>query len=384
MKKVVFSMVALLASLGTMKAQVADGYYRVQNCNSGRYAYVIDNKGRIDAATTSIDLGAISLWKDFNKAVSDPATVVYFKQHTSSEYNLYAQGTDVYTFIGYYVKLRKRDSDAAGSYWAYASANGATKYLTDSEYSESEDGMMSDYGDYTSSRNRLCRNWYFKPITQKDDEYFGVLPELQIGDAYYATIYAGFPFSFASEGMKAFYVGKVSGDKAIITEVNGEVAASVPVLIRCSEASPSGNRLALEDLFSTSFKAPSGNMMRGVYFNNSEKTHLNRVAYNPATMRVLGLTSDGLLGFITADIDYLPANKAYLQVPEGTPRELRIMTQEDFEAGISDVGAERYGESGQQSGVYTLTGVKVREDAMSLEGLPVGIYIVNGKKVVVK
>ena len=33
-------------------------------------------------------------------------------------------------------------------------------------------------------------------------------------------------------------------------------------------------------------------------------------------------------------------------------------------------------------GVYTVSGVKVAED--SLEGLPKGVYIVNGKKVLVK
>ena len=35
----------------------------------------------------------------------------------------------------------------------------------------------------------------------------------------------------------------------------------------------------------------------------------------------------------------------------------------------------------QKSGAYTLTGVKVGNDA---QGLPAGLYIINGKKVVVR
>ena len=40
--------------------------------------------------------------------------------------------------------------------------------------------------------------------------------------------------------------------------------------------------------------------------------------------------------------------------------------------------------AGQPADVYTLTGSKVRHAATSLDGLPKGVYIVNGKKVIVK
>ena len=50
------------------------------------------------------------------------------------------------------------------------------------------------------------------------------------------------------------------------------------------------------------------------------------------------------------------------------------------EMGIESVVAEE----GETFDVYTLTGVKVRTAATGLDGLQRGIYIVNGKKVLVK
>lgn len=55
--------------------------------------------------------------------------------------------------------------------------------------------------------------------------------------------------------------------------------------------------------------------------------------------------------------------------------------QEEPTTGITEVKAEK---AVSQQGVYTLGGQLVRRNAQSLEGLPQGIYIVNGKKVVVK
>lgn len=54
---------------------------------------------------------------------------------------------------------------------------------------------------------------------------------------------------------------------------------------------------------------------------------------------------------------------------------------EEPTTGITEVKTEK---TASQQGVYTLGGQLVQRNAQSLEGLPQGIYIVNGKKVVVK
>ena len=62
----------LLSSLLSVTAAFAqlngDGYYRVHNKVTERYVYVTDDKGKLDYATTSADMYAIQLWKDFEKA----------------------------------------------------------------------------------------------------------------------------------------------------------------------------------------------------------------------------------------------------------------------------------------------------------------------------
>ena len=49
--------------------------------------------------------------------------------------------------------------------------------------------------------------------------------------------------------------------------------------------------------------------------------------------------------------------------------------------GISDVEA---GKGGQTFDVYSLNGIKVRSQAATTDGLPKGIYLINGKKHIVK
>ena len=85
-------------------AQVTPGYYRVQNKKTERYIRVIDNKGSVDFASTSADLGALETKKYFENVVSDPATIIYITPKGDG-YDFECQGTTSYSIIGYYVKL---------------------------------------------------------------------------------------------------------------------------------------------------------------------------------------------------------------------------------------------------------------------------------------
>ena len=368
MKKKIFLCLALL-TVSFVHAQLSgNGFYRVQNNKTGRFVYVTDDKGSISLSTTSADLYAIILWRDFDKAVSDPASVIYI-QKVGTQYDLQSQGTGVHSIIGYYVNL---GANSDGTYYAYATSSGFTKYLGDSEFSDSPDGYLTSEGsgDY--------RKWKINPIKQDDGYYFGVKSELKDATGYYAPFYAAFPFSFYSTGMKAYYITKIKGNMAIIKEVDNDVIpASTPLILKCVSDNTSDNKLILQ---TSSLVAPSGNLLQGVYFQNPDKTHYNQVAYNPSTMRVLGLMSNGNIGFIKSSISYLPANKSYLVVPAGTPDELKLVTEEDY-TGVEDLNVN---ETKVAKGIYTLTGVHISNDKSSLEGLPSGLYIVDGKKFVVR
>lgn len=356
MKKSLFACLALLfATLSARGAQPVsvystDGYYRVQNYATERYTYVTDNTDNSDIARNAFDMAAIQLWKDLDRAISDPASIIYIEQHGTDHYDLRAQGTGVYAMLGMYVNVKVSSSPAFKSLGLYeVSATGsfggvtATKYLSDGEQASVPDGVMSLNG------TGQYRQWAVFPVSATDeDNYFGITPTVMVGTKHYYPFYAAFPFNFHSAGMKAYIVTKVD-DKmgmAVMTEVTGAVPASTPVLIECSSAQATNNRL---DLLASSDAALSGNLLKGVYFCNQKrpKSKDALTAFDANTMRVLGVTAGGELGFVSQSTNlktfsnkegsYLPANQAYLPVSEGTPSELKLVTEAEYQEALANM-----------------------------------------------
>ena len=128
---------------------------------------------------------------------------------------------------------------------------------------------------------------------------------------------------------KAYYISKIIGNVAIKKEVTGNIPEECPVFLETPSAAITSNKITplLE-----SVKTPSDNILKGVYFNNDDRLQSPeaRKKYNPSTMRVLGVTSEGKLGFVTASIEWLPANQSYLPVSSDTPEELTVVTEDEF------------------------------------------------------
>ena len=76
----------------------------------------------------------------------------------------------------------------------------------------------------------------------------------------------------------------------------------------------------------------------------------------------------------------IPHNTAYVAVNAATPTELKLYADGD-PAGIVEINQE---DSNKPAKIYNLKGMIVKEAATSTEGLPEGIYVFKGKKVVVK
>ena len=139
---------------------------------------------------------------------------------------------------------------------------------------------------------------------------------------------ACFAFS-ANEDMKVYVVSKVVGSKAFLAEVQGKVAGGTPVIIACPGATPSDNRINLE---SKDGVKPT-NMLSGEYFNSSDfcgpkAYHYNALPWDATTMRVLGTTKDGRLGFVkNTELKTIPRNKAYLVVSANAPDEIILEMQ---------------------------------------------------------
>jgi hypothetical protein len=324
MKKVI-TILLLMVTLAA-QAQIADGYYRVKSSKQGRYVRVLDNRGSINLQTTDADMGALCTQRSWDIVVSDPGSVIYIKKMTVG-YDLQSQGTGSYAIISYEVRAKDMGD---GKYWCYASKGGMTKYLADEQITFLSTEEEIERGCLVTNLDGEYRDWDLIPVSSTGDNYFGLAPTVSAGGSYYQTFYAAFPFTFSSAGMEAYYVDGIneSTGKVHIKEITGGVPASTPVIVKCSAQNAAGNKLNVGA--STSGSA-SGNKLTGIYFcNPNAGSHTNVKEYDPSTMRVLGTASDGSLAFVKAtNLQYIPANTAYITVSASAPDVLKVTTDEE-------------------------------------------------------
>lgn len=382
MKKILSLLFCILAISFSYAQTLHDGFYRVKNVGTQRYIYVFDNTGSLNMTAGTVEAGALATWsaagRDF---VSDPASIIYLKT-VSDKFDFLSQGTSVHQIISHYVSLYKKGS----SYQIYAQQSGLTKYLSDER-----DNLKMAYGYLGTSKTGDFRLWDVYEVSSSDDSnYFGVTPTISVDGKYYQPFYAGFAFKLASPGMKVYYVSRIDGDKVCYREWTKEVIpASMPVIIECSSDKAQENKL---DLLMDSSKALSAqqNLLSGVYFANPDrpKSVDSKTVYDTAKMRVLGVTSDGKLGFVQKSTtnpvaltnnkgkqlgDHLAANQAYLPCEAGTPAELLLVMDES--SAIDDLEVEK----ATSAPIYNLSGMMVRKAGESADGLESGFYVQDGR-----
>jgi len=339
--KRLFALFFLIASGLSAFAQLgADGFYRIRNYGTGNYIWVCDNTGSINYAATTADMGAMQLWSGLDKAISEPASVIYLSEH-DGRWDAEAQGTGVYEMIQHYVQVQYLGLvDGMSLYQIFATESGLTLYLSD----DGRWSMKYEFSLLGTKEKGAARRWVPELIDASTDSYFGVKPSVTVGDKHYAPFYAAFAFSFASQGMKAYYITKVDGNIAVIKQIEQEVIpASTPVLIECSSTNPSDNRL---NLLAGNFPALDKNLLKGVFFCNEFRSASKDAitAFDANTMRVWSANADGKLVLSTSTdglhinvrnddgLRYLNANQSFLPVSEGTPEELQLMTESEYES----------------------------------------------------
>lgn len=262
-------------------------------------------------------------------------------------------------------------SNGNGTYKISGTYNGFTKFLIDRSPSDEDGYLISTNGEMT--------NWTFEPINTSN-EFIAVRPDVKTADGtYYGTIYAGFNFRLVSPGMAAYYISNAGGTGFTMNKIEEDVIpASTPVLIRCNSANIEDNKIE-PVIGGYSFDNP--NWLGGVYCSLKAAKHNNLTLFDRVTMRILGLTDDGELAFIANpdprrlyNEQFLMANKAYLKV---SPGDAEVMTHGGYTPeAISTITVEE----NASTGLYTLTGVRIPEGVTP----KAGIYIKNGKKIVIK
>lgn len=371
MKRLIFLLISGITVLPMLAQLNGDGYYRLQNTSKyGRYLTISNNK--VDetnkSAITSGNEGNVYGLKTVTDAVSDPSSIIYISKDNTAKsnnaYNIQAQGINPLGFLKNNGAELKIYPDG-NNYFIYGSKGSITLFLVDNNGS---DGYIKVARKDAYKENQ---SWKLHPVDQVAD-YFGITPDenIKVGDKYYTTIYASFPFQL-SEGMKAYYVGEGKLDNgtpyAELKEINGKIPAATPVIIECSSLDPADNKVTL--LYGSDAPAAiSGNKLAGVYFcyvkmfpntdmENPSANYQeikNVIDYDSKKMRVLGLVN-GKLGLVDASDDalvitqivtkdrktvlgqgrYLPANKAYFpideSVAEATANGILLLDQQGIE-----------------------------------------------------
>lgn len=388
----------------TMQGQISNGYYRIKNTSKyGRYLTISNNK--VDETNkneiTNGREGNVYGLKTVKDVVSDPSSIIYISKDETGKSqwacNIQAQGINPLKFL--------KDNNAelrayptGNNYFIYGNKGDIVIYLVDNPGS---DGFIK-----AARKNAYKDNqeWKILPI-DNTTEYLGIAPNenIKVGDKYYTTIYADFPFQL-SEGMKAYYISSsdlgAATPTAQLKEISGKVPAATPVIIECSSLNPADNKV-IPLAESEAPASVSGNKLVGVYFcyakmkgntgqENTATNYLdirNVTKYEESTMRVLGLV-DGKLGLIKAtDADltvtdqgkYIPANKAYFPI---SASEASTISSASGILLSTATGIQSIETPNGSVDVYNLMGQKVLRKEMSVDQLPQGVYIINGKKII--
>ena len=182
---------------------------------------------------------------------------------------------------------------------------------------------------------------------------------LAVSDAEYATLFLDFAAAIPA-GVEAYTVTEVNDGYVTLTQVEGVLPASTGVIVKADEANYT---------FAYSTETPAtveGNLLVGTTVDEE----IAEEAYVLGNVDGVGLYKADMAGGVWLN----NANKAYLPMPAGAEGIKSFSFR--FGEGTTAIGNVEV--ENEVKAIYDLTGRRVEEIAAP------GIYIVNGKKVLVK
>ena len=236
--------------------------------------------------------------------------------------------------------------------------------------------------------------WILEEVNNTN--YFGVKPSANMrgrDGKYYTTLYVDFPFkivgdvkAYTIEGVDAknaqgYYFAKVKE----LAQQGDTVPAQTAVVLECNSTNPADNKLLPTD---DEKPKTSNNRLCGTFFggsingltvkdgagNDYNVTHDNIRAFNINTA-----DSRNPIGFykVKSNVTNIPGNKAFL-VLTSTEAQAKSFVLEFEDGGTTGIETIENSKNSTDDGVYyDLQGRRVENPTR-------GIYIVNGKKVVIK
>lgn len=229
-----------------------------------------------------------------------------------------------------------------------------------------------------------------------DTNYFGVKPSTNMrgrDGKYYTTLYVDFPFqikgdvkAYTIEGVEAknadgYYFAKVKK----LAQQGDVVPAQTAVVLECNSTNPADNQL-----LPTGDEAPetSNNRLCGTFFGEA----INGLTVKDGTGAERNVTRDNIRAFnintadsrnpigfykVKSNVTNIPGNKAFL-VLTNAEAQAKGFVLEFEDGGTTGIETIENSKHSTEDGVYyDLQGRRVENPTR-------GVYIVNGKKVVIK
>ena len=319
-------------------------------------------------------------------------------------------GTDIANVVKRYI-----NADRINQGQTYYLMSGALKKIDNGRNYNPSDLTNTSHNEYEGTLpkfdfvNNNNTDTYFGPelpvtgdaamwILEKVDDtnYFGVKPSTNMrgrDGKYYTTLYVDFPFqikgdvkAYTIEGVEAknadgYYFAKVKK----LAQQGDVVPAQTAVVLECNSTNPADNQL-----LPTGDEKPkqSNNRLCGTFFGES----INGLTVKDGTGAERNVTHDNIRAFNinTADsrnpigfyklnntVTTIPGNKAFL-VLTNAEAQAKGFVLEFEDGGTTGIETIENSKNSTEDGVYyDLQGRRVENPTR-------GVYIVNGKKVVIK
>lgn len=226
--------------------------------------------------------------------------------------------------------------------------------------------------------------WIIEPVGESSNNYFGVTTADKMkgkNNKYFTTLYTDFPMKII-DNINAYVVesvGTIGEEKgyAKCTKIasQGEIIpAQTPIILELETTQSNANRLLP---IASSNTISTNNILKAIFFDEAKTT----VETNGKTIRVFNINPNtsvrNPLGFYRYRGTTVKGNKAFLLVDantSGAKLDGYDMENEETTAGIEEVATPK---TNNEAVYYDLQGRRVEKPNR-------GIYIVNGKKVIIK
>lgn len=370
MKKSLLTILALTAALVPAQAQLGnDGFYRVRSVTKPTdYVSLVDNQFSYNHIMGDLGGGISNYGNDAFKTacmkgvqeylatdiamakaeaqITDPGTILYFKQKSGSSYDFEVQGTSLHEIAtGTYTYSQKLGNIAINT--VYATVNSTADNPAEYEigvpmkfkyklfgfipvnadlgtnYFCDENGTTLSYLEQ-SNENRF---WYIEPINGTDN-YFAVKPvsTLKQNGKYYTTLRTSFSYKVKDATTTTVYAVTATPKNGVATlspyKAGDIIPAGMPVVIESTSAEAADNILVPQGVatstITTALYNNYGMPAHDITAQSGDGIGYFKKAYKgTATLYKLNTNDKGQVGFFTpvASGEVINGNEAYATAP---------------------------------------------------------------------